>query len=484
MNEIRCPHCKTAFTVDESGYADLLRQVRDEAFDSQVAERLALAEREKESAVELVSTRLSAQMAQAAIQKDAEMQSLRAQLEAMQTESKLAVAQAIGRLEKERDDLAYALETSRRESKAACDLLEARMRSDMAVPLAERDAEILRLQTQLEAGKVEQMLAVTQAVTSANQERDSLRAELDKSKLVHELAEQSLRDRLETQIKDRDDVIERMKDMKARLSTKMIGETLEQHCEIEFNRLRSTAFPGAYFEKDNDASGGSKGDYIFRDMADGTEIVSIMFEMKNEADTTATKKRNEDFLRELDKDRNEKGCEYAVLVSLLEADNELYNGGIVDMSHKYPKTYVIRPQFFIPIISLLRNAALNAAKYKAELAMVKAQNIDVTNFENKLETFKSAFGKNFEGAKKKFDEAISEIDKSISHLQKTRDALVGTERQLRLANDKAQDVSVKGLTWGNKTMKAKFDEARTANASGGESAESMVDPMSADENEF
>jgi hypothetical protein len=247
--------------------------------------------------------------------------------------------------------------------------------------------------------------------------------------------------------------------MKARLSTKMVGETLEQHCETEFNRIRATAFPKAYFEKDNDARTGSKGDYIFRDAdAAGTEIVSIMFEMKNESDQTATKKKNEDFLKELDKDRNEKGCEYAVLVSLLEPDSELYNTGIVDVSHRYSKMYVVRPQFFIPIITLLRNAALNSLKYKAELAIVKAQNIDITNFESELDSFKNAFSKNYDLASRKFQTAIDEIDKSIDHLQKTRDALVSTDRNLRLANDKAQDVTIKKLTRGNPTMAAKFED--------------------------
>lgn len=261
----------------------------------------------------------------------------------------------------------------------------------------------------------------------------------------------------EAQIRDRDEVIQRLQEMKSRLSTKMIGETLEQHCETQFNLLRATAFPNAYFEKDNDSKTGSKGDFIFKDFDDSQiEIVSIMFEMKNEDDRTATKNKNEDFFKELDKDRNEKGCEYAVLVSLLESDSELYNSGIVDVSHRFPKMYVVRPQFFIPIITLLRNAALNAMKYKAELALIKAQSVDITNFEAELEAFKSAFGRNYELASKHFHTAIAEIDKSIEHLQKTKDALLGTDRNLRLANDKAQDVSVKKLTRGNVTMKDKF----------------------------
>ncbi|MBN2786311.1 MAG: DUF2130 domain-containing protein, partial [Pontiellaceae bacterium] len=265
-------------------------------------------------------------------------------------------------------------------------------------------------------------------------------------------------DKYETQIKDRDDAIERLRDMKARLSTKMVGETLEQHCETEFNRIRATAFPRAYFEKDNDASTGSKGDYIFRDSDEaGTEIVSIMFEMKNENDGTATKKKNEDFLKELDKDRAEKGCEYAVLVSMLEPDSELYNTGIVDVFHRYPKMYVVRPQFFIPIITLLRNASMKSLEYKSELALVKAQNIDVTHFEDDLETFKSGFARNYDLASRKFKTAIDEIDKTITHLQKTKEALLGSENNLRLANNKAQDVTVKKLTRNNPTMAAKFE---------------------------
>ena len=318
------------------------------------------------------------------------------------------------------------------------------------------------MKAKLDAIEVAQKLAITEAVSGIEKERDELKSGLERAELEKQLAEKSLKDKYETQIKDRDDAIERLRDMKARLSTKMVGETLEQHCETEFNRIRATAFPRAYFEKDNDARTGSKGDYIFRDSDEaGTEIVSIMFEMKNESDHTATKNRNEDFLKELDKDRIEKGCEYAVLVSLLEPDSELYNTGIVDVFHRYPKMYIVRPQFFIPIITLLRNAAMNSLKYKSELALVKAQNIDITNFETELETFKSGFARNYDLASGHFQTAIDEIDKSIDHLQKTKDALLGTNRNLRLANDKAQDVTIKKLTRGNPTMAAKFEELRT-----------------------
>lgn len=390
MNEIICPHCGKAFKIDEAGYAEILKQVRDSDFEKQLHERLELAAREQQSAVELAQTR---------------------------------------------------------------------MQGDMQKALAQKDSEILELKARLDAADVSKQLAITQAVGEVEKQRDEFRSGLQQMTLQKELSEKSLKDTYEARLKDRDEAIERLRDMKARLSTKMVGETLEQHCETEFNRLRATAFPHAYFEKDNDARSGSKGDYIFRDAdEEGIEIVSIMFEMKNESDTTATKKRNEDFFKELDKDRNEKGCEYAILVSLLEADNELYNTGIVDVSHRYPKMYVIRPQFFIPMITLLRNAAMGALEFKSELALVKAQNIDITNFENDLESFKTAFAKNYDLASRRFQTAIDEIDKSINHLQKTKDALLGTDRNLRLANNKAQDVTIKKLTRKNPTMAAKFAE--------------------------
>ncbi len=392
MHEIICPHCSKAFKIDEAGYADILKQVRDGEFEQQLHERLEMAEQDKRNAIALAEAKLLNASQQAAAAKEAEIQALK---------------------------------------------------------------------SKLEAGAMAQQLAIVQALSSVEKERDELRSGLARAQLEKELAEKSLKDKYETQLKDRDDAIERLRDMKARLSTKMVGETLEQHCETEFNRIRATAFPRAYFEKDNDARTGSKGDFIFRDSDEsGTEIVSIMFEMKNESDRTATKSKNEDFLKELDKDRNEKGCEYAVLVSLLEPDNEFYNTGIVDMFHRYPKMYIVRPQFFIPMITLLRNAAMNSLKYKTELALVKAQNVDITNFENELETFKSAFARNYDLASQKFQKAIDEIDKSIDHLQKTKEALLGTDRNLRLANDKAQDVTIKKLTKGNPTMAAKFAELK------------------------
>ena len=358
-------------------------------------------------------------------------------------------------------ELHERLELAAKEKQSELELLRERAARHLQQAAAAKDAEIQELQAKLREGENARRLAIAEAVGATAQELTELRGALAQAKLEKELAEQALKDKYETQLKDRDEAIERLRDMKARLSTKMVGETLEQHCETTFNQLRATAFPRAYFEKDNDARTGSKGDYIFRDRDEaGLEIVSIMFEMKNESDQTVTKKRNEDFFRELDKDRNEKGCEYAVLVSLLEPDSELYNSGIVDVSHRHPKMYVIRPQFFIPMITVLRNAALGALQYKAELELARAQNVDITNFETNLEAFKTAFGRNYRLASDHFQKAIAEIDKSIEHLQKTRAALLGSENQLRLANDKAQEVTIKKLTRGNPTMAAKFDQVR------------------------
>jgi len=461
MNEIICPHCGKAFKIDEAGYADILKQVRDSDFEQQLHERLELAEQDKRNAVELAKATVTSELQKATATKDAEIQDLKAKLDAGEVAQKLAVSEALRAVERERDTLANELEKARHDKQAATELAEARLVSELQMAAATKDAEIQGLKATLDSIEIAQKLAITDAVSAVQKERDELKSGLERVELEKQLAEKSLKDKYETQIKDRDDTIERLRDMKARLSTKMVGETLEQHCETEFNRIRATAFPRAYFEKDNAVRTGSKGDYIFRDSVEnGTEIVSIMFEMKNESDETATKKKNEDFLKELDKDRTEKGCEYAVLVSLLEPDSELYNSGIVDVSHRYPKMYVVRPQFFIPIITLLRNAAQNSLKYKTELAMVKAQNIDITNFENELEAFKTGFARNYELASKKFKTAIEEIDKTIDHLQKTKEALLGSENNLRLANNKADDLTVKKLTKGNPTMAVKFAELK------------------------
>ena len=423
MNEIICPHCHKAFKIDEAGYADILKQVRDADFEQQIHDRLELAEQEKANAVELATAKLSIDLQRDAAKKDEEISELREKLRAGDMAQKLAVNEAV----------------------------------------SPKDTQIEQLKAKLSTIEIEKKLAIAEAVDVIRQERDTLQNSLEKSELEKQLSERSLKERFETQIKDRDDAIERLRDMKARLSTKMVGETLEQHCDTEFNRIRATAFPRAYFEKDNDARGGSKGDFVFRDFDEsGTEFVSIMFDMKNESETSLTKCRNEDFLAKLDKDRNEKGCEYAVLVSLLEPENELYNTGIVDVFHRSPKMYVVRPQFFIPIITLLRNAALNTLGYKAELALVRAQHVDITKFEDELEQFKAGFGRNFDLASRKFQTAIDEIDKSITHLQKTKEALLGCDRNLRIANDKAQDVTIKKLTRGNPTMAAKFSELAKA----------------------
>jgi len=351
------------------------------------------------------------------------------------------------------------LHLAEQDKRTAVELAEAKIANSLKDEAAKQALEIERLTAEVRAAATERQLAVTTAVIAVEKQRDALERDLEAKANEQKLLKSSLQEAHAAEVKAKDEQIAYYKDFKAKQSTKMLGETLELHCENSFNQIRATAFPTAYFEKDNDARTGSKGDYIFRETdAAGTEIVSIMFEMKNEADATATKKKNEDFLRELDKDRNEKGCEYAVLVSLLEPDSDLYNGGIVDVSHRFPKMFVVRPQAFIPIITLLRNAAMGALAYKQELALVRAQSVDVTNFERDLEAFKSAFGKNYDLAARRFQTAIDEIDKSIDHLQKTKEALLGSERNLRLANDKAQDVTIKKLTRGNATMQTKFAE--------------------------
>ena len=426
MNEIICPHCKKAFKVDEAGFADILKQVRDREFDAELHERLQLFEREKQSAVDLAMATTKNELQAGLAKKDAELAELKARRDAEVAELRAEKDAALAKLN------------------------------------AEQESELVRLRAQLDATETEKKLAVTEAVNRVEKQRDELANKLVSKDTEQQLLATSLKEKYEAELRTKEEMIAYYKDMKAKLSTKMVGETLEQHCETEFNKLRASAFQNAYFEKDNDARSGSKGDYIYRETDDaGNEIISIMFEMKNEGDETATKKRNEDFLRELDKDRTEKKCEYAVLVTLLEADSELYNTGIVDVSHKHPKMYVIRPQFFIPMITLLRNAALNSLKYKSELALVKAQNVDITNFEDNINSFKEGFARNYDLASRKFKTAIDEIDKTIDHLQKTKDALLSSENNLRLANNKAEDLTIKRLTRGNPTMAAKFDELNT-----------------------
>lgn len=419
MNDIICPYCKKVFKVDEAGFADILKQVRDHKFEEELRERLNIAEKEKENAVKLAEFNLKSTLQEELMKKDKELSELRA----------------------EKDHY-------------------------FAERLAEKEAELAEMRSRIDKAEVEKSLCVAEAIKKIEKERDDLVHDLKSKEIERQLSEKSLLEKhsadlkaKDTIIKMKDDEIIRHKDFKQKLSTKMVGETLEQHCEIEFNKLRATAFPNVYFEKDNDSKTGSKGDYIYREADEvGNEIISIMFEMKNESDETVVKKRNEDFLKELDKDRNEKKCEFAVLVSLLEAENELYNTGIVDVSYKYSKMYVVRPQFFIPIITLLRNAAMNSLKYKAELALVRNQNVDITNFEENINKFKEGFSKNYDLASRKFKIAIEEIDKTIDHLQKTKDALLSSENNLRIANNKAEDLTIRRLTRGNLTMEAKFTE--------------------------
>jgi hypothetical protein len=409
------------FKVDEAGFADILKQVRDHKFEEELQTRLDLAEQEKENAVKLAEANLKNSLQTELANKDKEILQLKA--------------------------------TSER---------------NLSEQLAEKDTLLTEIKAKLDNAEIEKKLSVSEAVKKIEKERDDLANDIKLKETEKQLLEKSLSEKHTAELKGKDDIIRHKdeeialrKDMKLKLSTKMLGETLEQHCEIEFNKLRATAFQKAYFEKDNDSKSGSKGDYIYKETDEtGNEIISIMFEMKNEGDETATKKKNEDFFKELDKDRTEKKCEYAVLVTLLEADNELYNSGIVDVSHKYEKMYVVRPQFFIPIITLLRNAAMNSMKAKAELALVKSQNIDITNFEENINSFKEGFARNYELASKKFKTAIEEIDKTIDHLQKTKDALLSSENNLRLANNKAEDLTIKKLTRGNPTMTAKFEELK------------------------
>jgi hypothetical protein len=407
MKDIICPNCNTAFKLDDAGFADIVKQVRDEQFTEELNHRLAIAEKEKSNAVMLAEANLKNTLQQELSKKEQEISALKS-------------------------------------SKAL---------------------EIEQIRAKVAQAEQEKRQAVLEATRAIEKERDGLLNQLSNKEVERQLQEKSIQEQFnqklltkEETIKMKDDEIARLKDFKQKLSTKMVGESLEQHCEVEFNKLRATGFQNVYFEKDNDASSGSKGDFIYRENdQNGNEILSIMFEMKNEGDETATKKKNEDFFKELDKDRNEKKCEYAILVSMLESDNELYNNGIVDVSHKYKKMYVVRPQFFIPIITILRNAALNSMQYKEELAIIRNQNIDITNFEEKINDFKTGFARNYDLASRQFKTAIQEIDKTMNHLQKTKEALLSSVNNLRLANSKADDLTIKKLTHGNPTMKAKFD---------------------------
>ena len=422
MNEnssVKCPNCQEVFKVDDSVYTNIVQQVRDQQFQEEINNRLKIAEQEKKSAIELAEERLKNSLQKEIQDRDRKIQEL-----------------------------------------------ELKSKSALIEEVSKKEREIIDLQSKLQQAETQKKLDLQTAVNQLEQQKMRLESDLKAKETEKELLEKSLKDdfrrelaHVEKDMQLKDEEIQRLKDFKQKLSTKMLGETLEQHCEIEFNKIRATAFPNAYFEKDNDASGGTKGDYIFKESDDkGNEIISIMFEMKNENDTTATKKKNEDFFAKLDKDRKDKGCEYAVLVSLLESDSELYNTGIVDVSYRYEKMFVIRPQFFIQLITILRNSGLKSLEYKSQLSIMRNQNIDITNFEEKINEFKSGFARNYELASRKFKLAIDEIDKTISHLEKTKAALLSSENNLRLANNKAEDLTIKRLTYNNPTMKEKFKD--------------------------
>ncbi|MDD6034624.1 MAG: DUF2130 domain-containing protein [Lachnospiraceae bacterium] len=460
MQEIKCPKCGEVFLVDEKDYNQIANQVRDKEFTKELERREQELEAKREQELQLIRLEEEKEYTANITKKEAEIAEkerriaeLQAKLDASETMKSLAVSEA---LEKRNEEY----------SKDAKVHSENLMQKEAEI--STRDKKIAELQTKLEGSETEKKLAVAQAVEEKTAELNNkimeianLKGELKNKEAENRLSEQLLKEQYEDKLKLKDEQIEYYKDFKARQSTKMIGESLEQHCLTQFNSIRMTAFPNAYFEKDNDARSGSKGDFIYRERGeDGTEFISIMFEMKNEADTTATKHKNEDFFKELDKDRNEKGCEYAILVSLLEIDNELYNNGIVDVSYRYPKMYVIRPQFFIPMITLLRNAALNSLQYRQELQIVKNQQVDIIHFEENMNAFKEGFARNYRLASEKFATAIDEIDKTIDHLQKTKAALLSSENNLRLANNKADELSIKKLTKNAPSVKAMFDELK------------------------
>ncbi len=470
MNEIKCPHCGKVFQVDESGYAAILKQVRDEEFTKELNERELAIKIEKESALKLANAESEKILQKTTAEKNEAIANLQSEIKSLKEKIALEVDKAVIKKDKE---ISEKSQQKLSESESKIQKLESELESSkkelklkLANAISEKNEEIAQLKTQLINKETEKQLAVTQAISEKEKELSeksqkiiTLNSKLESAENEYKIQENALKKQYEEQLKGKDELIDYYKDFKARQSTKMVGESLEQHCEIEFNKLRATGFKNAYFEKDNDAKSGSKGDYIYRESDEnGVEIISIMFEMKNEMDTTTTKHKNADFFKELDKDRNEKNCEYAILVSLLETGNELYNSGIVDVSYKYNKMYVIRPQFFIPMITLLRNAALNSLKYKQELLQVRNQNIDITNFEQNLLDFKDSFSKNYQHAHDRFIDAIKEIDNSIDHLQKIKENLTKSDNHLRSANNKIEGVSIKKLTKGNPTMQAKFAE--------------------------
>ena len=426
MNQIKCPHCGEEFTLNDEGYLNIINQVKTKEFNQEIHQRLEQLKVQNQKDIEIERTKVESNFLQKLSLKEQELQSLKDKILNSEQAKSLAVLSAEGKLKEQ---------------------------------LKQQELTIQQLQSKIETALKDKQLETQAVLSKKEQALQELTAQIELEKKQAELEKASIKQRYDEQLKQKDEAIAYYKDLKTKLSTKMVGETLEQHCEYEFNNLRALAFPRATFGKDNDIQSGSKGDYIYREVDEnGVEILSIMFEMKNEQDETATKKKNEQFLKELDKDRNEKKCEYAILVSLLESENELYNNGIVDVSHIYPKMYVIRPQFFIPMITLLRNASLNALKYKQEAALMRRQNIDITTFEDDLNAFKQAFSKNYELASRKFGDAIDEIDKTIKSLQKTKEYLLSSENNLRLANEKADSLTVKKLTKNNPTMKKKFEE--------------------------
>ncbi len=498
MQNIKCPNCGEFFKIDESGYAAIIKQVRDKEFNKEIIERNKLYETEKKNAIEAAMAKLEIQknkeiaelsskmeleinekkqlekklayeLNKKLSEKDLEIEKLKGEIKAKENDVKLAAQSALH--EKEKEVLEFKKSFELQKNKEISELnskmelerkekqqLEEKLAHKLHKELSEKDLEIERLKGQIQSKETDAKFAIQKAINEKEKEVLGLKKSIETSEIEWQLKEKSLVEKYKNELELKDEEIALYKDYKAKQSTKMLGESLEKHCETEFNKLRATAFRDAYFEKDNDASLGTKGDYIYRESLDGIEYISIMFEMKNEADTTATKKKNEDFFKKLDKDRKEKKCEYAVLVSMLEADSEYYNAGIVDVSYKYEKMYVIRPQFFIPIITMLRNAALNSLEYQRELKIIRNQNIDITNFEESIEDFKSKFGRNYRIASEKFKTAIDEIDKTITHLQKTKAALLSSENNLRLANNKAENLTIKKLTKNNPTMKEKFEQ--------------------------
>jgi len=475
MNEIKCPKCGEMFKVDESGLSEIVKQVRDKEFEKELAEREKAWKDNTEKSIELVTERAEKALQGEIAKLDKEAAELKAKLDAAKMAETLAVNEAKSAIEKENAELKAKLDAAKKVEALAVSEAVSKMEKDLeslkgelnqkdaalAIEMERKNAVINGLNEQMKQQGLSNRLEMKEQVDAIVKERDSLQMVINNKDTEKQLSEKLLKEKYDTVLKEKDDLITYYRDFKAKQSVKLVGESLEQHCQIEFNKMRATAFKDVYFEKDSDIKEGSKGDYIYRERdSAGNEIVSIMFDMKTELDETATKKKNEDFLDKLNKDRIAKKCEYAVLVSLLELDNDFYNAGIADVSFRHKKMYVVRPQSFISIITILRDNAMKAMEYKSELALIRSQNIDITNFEEELDAFKQGFAKNYELASRRFGEAIEGIDKTMAQLQKTKDALLSSERNLRLANDKADGLTVKRLTRGNPTMKVKFEELK------------------------